>query len=273
MNPADAASWGMKVGPFLKFSTGISGPDFLIKPEVQWPAGMHETSVRLDADPEMKSDILLCAAVLKEEVSIKQENKWNSPLTTDDLSLAEKATVSFVQRKHGNEMAALSHGAMRKSSLLHKLEPVLADGVFRVCGGLSKSAMPEDKKNPAILPKESHVPKPIHHHMHEKVGHRGRNHMLSTLQRHYWIPHANTAARKVIRGCMVCQRQWQKPGEQKMSDLPIDRISADLPPLTHVGVDYFGPMEVKRGRIFVKRYWAFHLPSLSCSTPGGGTIS
>nr|XP_024656059.1 uncharacterized protein LOC112431629 [Maylandia zebra] len=39
-----------------------------------------------------------------------------------------------------------------------------------------------------------------------------------------------------------------------MSDLPIDRISADLPPFTYVGVDYFGPIEVKRGRSLVKRY-------------------
>ncbi|XP_035988684.1 uncharacterized protein LOC118561046 [Fundulus heteroclitus] len=35
--------------------------------------------------------------------------------------------------------------------------------------------------------------------------------MLSTLRRQYWIPHANSAARKIIRNCMVCQKQRQKP--------------------------------------------------------------
>lgn len=39
-----------------------------------------------------------------------------------------------------------------------------------------------------------------------------------------------------------------------MADLPIDRVSADLPPFTHVGMDYFGPIDVKRGRGRVKRY-------------------
>ncbi|KAK0142765.1 hypothetical protein N1851_019297 [Merluccius polli] len=34
---------------------------------------------------------------------------------------------------------------------------------------------------------------------------------------------------------------------REMSDLPADRIIADLPPFTDVGIDYFGPMEVKRG--------------------------
>lgn len=39
-----------------------------------------------------------------------------------------------------------------------------------------------------------------------------------------------------------------------MADLPADRIIVDLPPFTDVGMDYFGPMEVKQGRRTVKRY-------------------
>lgn len=39
-----------------------------------------------------------------------------------------------------------------------------------------------------------------------------------------------------------------------VADLPADRITADLPPFTDVGMDYFGPVEVKQGRSTVKRY-------------------
>lgn len=39
-----------------------------------------------------------------------------------------------------------------------------------------------------------------------------------------------------------------------MSDLPVERILPDLPQFTNVGVDYFGPIEIKRDRILVKRY-------------------
>ncbi len=39
-----------------------------------------------------------------------------------------------------------------------------------------------------------------------------------------------------------------------MADLPTERITADLPPFTNVGVDYFGPIDVKRGCACVKRY-------------------
>ncbi|XP_031425672.1 uncharacterized protein LOC116220857 [Clupea harengus] len=45
-----------------------------------------------------------------------------------------------------------------------------------------------------------------------------------------------------------------KPGEQKMADLPGERLVTDLPPFTNVGLDYFGPFEVRRGRSMLKRY-------------------
>ncbi|XP_070578819.1 uncharacterized protein [Ptychodera flava] len=41
-----------------------------------------------------------------------------------------------------------------------------------------------------------------------------------------------------------------------MSDLPKDRITPEEPPFTRTGVDYFGPLEVKRGRVTEKRYGA-----------------
>lgn len=39
-----------------------------------------------------------------------------------------------------------------------------------------------------------------------------------------------------------------------MADLPSERVTRDEPLFTHVGVDYFGPFEVKSRRSLVKRY-------------------
>lgn len=62
----------------------------------------------------------------------------------------------FVKRKYySDEMAALSSGTVKKSSYLYNLDPVVADGVLRVSGRLSKSALPEETNYPAILPKEN----------------------------------------------------------------------------------------------------------------------
>lgn len=86
------------------------------------------------------------------------------------------------------------------------------------------------------------------------MGHDGRNHVLSRLRRKYWITSANAATRKILSDCVFCRRHRGKLGEQKMSDLPLERIVPDLLPFTNVGVDYFGPIEIKRGQSIEKRY-------------------
>ncbi|KAL2083669.1 hypothetical protein ACEWY4_021442 [Coilia grayii] len=54
--------------------------------------------------------------------------------------------------------------------------------------------------------------------------------------------------------CVVCRRHHGAVGQQQMADLPGSRVTPERPPFTCVGVDYFGPFEVKRGRSLVKRY-------------------
>ncbi|VDI11855.1 Hypothetical predicted protein [Mytilus galloprovincialis] len=39
-----------------------------------------------------------------------------------------------------------------------------------------------------------------------------------------------------------------------MANLPKERLQADDPPFTRIGIDFFGPFEVKQGRSVVKRY-------------------
>ena len=39
-----------------------------------------------------------------------------------------------------------------------------------------------------------------------------------------------------------------------MADLPSPRLQIDRPSFSHVGVDYFGPYQVKQRRSMVKRY-------------------
>ena len=130
----------------------------------------------------------------------------------------------------------------------------LQDGILRVGGHLSKAAMPQEAKHPDILSKSSPIANLILQHIHQEVGHCGRNYMLAVLREKYWIPQANSAVRRIISKCTVCRRLNAKAGRQKMADLPEDRLQPDQPPFTNVGVDFFGPFEIKRGRSLIKRY-------------------
>ena len=53
---------------------------------------------------------------------------------------------------------------------------------------------------------------------------------------------------------MNCQRRKAKLSEQFKTNLPETRLRPDKPPFTYVGVDYFGPLQVKQRRSKVKRY-------------------
>lgn len=178
-------------------------------------------------------------------------------LKPEDLMQAERAVISFSQRQSfEEELSTLEAGknGVKRNSHLYKLDPVLDDGLLRVGGRLSRLAMPEEAKHPVILSKDLHISTLLLRHIHEQLCHGGRNHMLSRLRKKYWIIKANSAARRIITDCVVCKRQRGRVGEQKMADLPLERILPDKPPFTNVGVDYFGPIEIKRGRSLVKRY-------------------
>ncbi len=53
---------------------------------------------------------------------------------------------------------------------------------------------------------------------------------------------------------MDCQRIKARVGEQFMAGHMDSRVTPHQPPFTNVGVDFFGPLQVKRGRSIVKRY-------------------
>ncbi|XP_063971206.1 uncharacterized protein LOC135157932 [Lytechinus pictus] len=126
--------------------------------------------------------------------------------------------------------------------------------LIRVGGRLSRSALPLEAKHPIVLPKESPVSLLILREIHEKCGHSGRNYILSTLREKYWLPGAGAKIRRMIGKCVSCRRHRAKILQQKMADLPKDRVTPDDPPFSKVGMDFFGPIEVKRGRSMVKRY-------------------
>lgn len=185
-------------------------------------------------------------------------------LCVDDLKEAETAIIRFSQQeKFHSEIEALTSGSgVKRKSTLYRLDPILQDGLIRVGGCLNRAAMPESTKHPVILSKEQHMSALILKHIHDQLGHAGRNHILPYSWRNLkksdlskFLDHkCKGAARKIISHCGVRRCQRGKLLEQKMSDLPKDRISPDLPPFTNVEVDYFGPVEVKEDAAWWNAY-------------------
>lgn len=192
---------------------------------------------------------------LEKDMEIFKGQLKKSHLSPEELETAELEIIRLSQEKmFPDELACLKRGeSVKKGSCIYGLCPTL-NGVLRVGGRLSRASMPEESKHPVILAKNSHISDILLRHIHEEVGHCGRNHMLSKLRQKYWITGASTAIRSVLSKCVICRRLNSLPGCQQMADLPADRVTPNVPPFTHVGVDYFGPFEVKSRRTVVKRY-------------------
>ena len=62
----------------------------------------------------------------------------------------------------------------------------------------------------------------------------------------------------------MCRKLRGTVGEQKMADLPLDRLQP-APPFTFCGVDYFGPFYIKDGRRELKPYGVLFTCLSSCA--------
>ncbi|XP_064635230.1 uncharacterized protein LOC135492608 [Lineus longissimus] len=233
---------------------GVATVEKLINYHSSW----HKLKVSVGWILKVREELRRRVRIKKGLVEKVESEKQAECLTANDLSSAESAILSFVQyqcyQEEINCLVKEPEYRVKKMSKLSRLDPVCEDNLLRVEGRLSRAVMPEESKHPVILPKNNHVTMLIIRQIHEDLLHSGRNHVLSQLRRKFWVINANSTVRNVIGKCIVCRRQNAKFGEQFMSDLPEDRLIPDEPPFTRCGVDYFGPIEVKRGRVIVKRY-------------------
>jgi hypothetical protein len=208
--------------------------------------------------------ILKVKSRLKELVSkkkglnkLEQESKDDADLTVEDMRNAEKAIVIYLQQqKFASEIHTLnlSQPIKGKASLIRKLDPFVdEEGVLRVGGRLDRADMDFSFKHPMIIPGGT-VAKLLVQDVHKTTGHQGKGAMLELLRKKFWIIGVTKLIKGIVLKCVTCRKYNAKPGEQKMASLPVERVTGNEPPFTNVGMDYFGPFEVKRGRSMMKRY-------------------
>ncbi|XP_044182749.1 uncharacterized protein LOC114952001 [Acropora millepora] len=179
------------------------------------------------------------------------------PINVEELRQAEKAIIEVVQSKAFKEELLSLKGPpkeLKRSSSILRLDPILVDDIICVGGRLQKSSIRARAKHPAIIPKNHHISDLIVRHHHQISGHSGIEHTLSLVRESYWIIKARITLRRVLASCFDCRKRQAPVGRQKMASLPEDRVNPSEPPFSRVGVDCFGPLNVRRGRSVVKRY-------------------
>ncbi|KAJ8342594.1 hypothetical protein SKAU_G00325220 [Synaphobranchus kaupii] len=282
-NPADHASRGLKAKELIA-SNWFTGPDFLWRDEL--PSGDIKVGDIAVEDPEVRKafvrktltteDSLLdrflkfsswtrLVKAIARLIRCVKELKGLTSRTNEATSLkerkdAEHTIIGIVQKAtFSEEIQSLQYKreitTKDKASRLHRLNPFLDEqGILRVGGRLEHAALHPYIKHPAVLPKTSHISKLLIKHYHQQVQHQGRGITMNELRSNgIWILGCSHAVSSYIYKCVKCRKFRRCTEEQRMADLPRERMET-TPPFTYCGMDCFGPFYVKEGRRELKCY-------------------
>ena len=109
-------------------------------------------------------------------------------------------------------------------------------------------------KFPVVLPRKGHVTQIVICHFHHKTKHQGRGITTQAIgSNDFEIIGCSSAVASQIASCVECRRLRGPTQDQKLADLPEDRLEP-APPFTYCAVDLFGPWYIKEGRKELKRY-------------------
>ena len=108
-----------------------------------------------------------------------------------------------------------------------------------------KGSTPDKKRCiiilPFRLPKAHHVTALIIDHFHKKVQLQGRGITMNEIRSNgIWVLPLSSAVSSLIHKCVKCRRQRRPLEDQKMANLPMDRVEPS-PSFTYWGMDCFGP--------------------------------
>ncbi|KAK3735180.1 hypothetical protein QZH41_000467 [Actinostola sp. cb2023] len=190
--------------------------------------------------------------------------KDSKTLTVEDINQAGQVIIKLVQEQafeeeinllrslekpQQDECSERTKASIKKGSSLYRLDPFLDDhGILRVGGRIKNSDFQYQVKHPIVLPRNSHITELIIKFHHERIQHQGRGMTLNDLRSSgYWIVGGTSTVGHYVWKCVKCRRMRGKTQEQKMADLPIDRLQP-APPFTFSAVDLFGPWYIKEGR-------------------------
>ena len=271
-NPADDTTRGLF--NTTKNQRWLKGPVFLYRDESKWPSqpkrltiGENEREVKV----KVNSVKLSYDAIVILETRISNWTKMRRVVARMIQWLPNyrrKLDVSIIQKAEGVIFQSIQRRAfiddisnlttkrpIKRKGSLWRLSPFLdTNGLIRVGGRISQSNAPEELKHPIILPKQSNVTKMIFQTAHQQMQHGGRNATLSRMRdQGFWVINGNSLVRHIIAKCVTCRRLRGVPTNQKMADLPEDRM-AETAPFTYVGTDLFGPFMIKERRSLLKRY-------------------
>ncbi|XP_043482815.1 uncharacterized protein LOC122511551 [Leptopilina heterotoma] len=265
-NPADIATRDTNFTP-SSMSHWFQGPAFLEKGKENWPESViKQNFVILNVkipnfgtpDINRFSSWLRLIRTTMKVLQFVQLCKGNVISKKQLFDKAERQWILQTQQESfGAELESLKRGEnIDKGSKLLCLCPKLdQDGLLRVDGRINAARNVSKKmKNPIILDGKHPYSRLLIDYFHKKFHHGNQMTVINEVRQKFWITKLRSTVRAVVDHCLYCRLRRAKPKVPRMGELPTARVSHHVWPFTYCGIDYFGPMQVKKGRRREKRW-------------------
>lgn len=274
-NPADLITRGLEPKYLKSSALWWKGPEWLSKPEIEWPKPNfklfeNETFPREISSELKKSQIHTYLAIqsldlvnkyssfvklqrvtayilrFKVNCQTRKQDRLIGPLTPQELESATLALIYLVQHESfAEEIKGLERsGSVSKKSKILALNPFYDKEIIRVGGRLKHSQFEFSKKHPALLPPNHHLSVLLAENEHKRLLHAGPQTVLASLREKFWIVSGRNLIKKITRRCTRCLRFNPSDIKYIMSDLPKERITPARA-FINSGVDYCGPFTIR----------------------------
>ena len=166
-----------------------------------------------------------------------------------ELKFAKQFLISDAQQKYYREdyETLKNGGIIEESSSLIKFNPQIQDELIIMRSRLNNATtLPEQVRNPVILPKDAKISNLIILEQHQITAHAGPEVTLRNTRLKYWIVGGKRSVRKAIKLCEhnLCKYPKLVYAGQQIANLPTPRITPGN--FFAASVDFAGPFTIKR---------------------------
>jgi len=269
-NPADVVSRGTTFSELLKFSLWWGSipenSDCIKTPfnkseltEISCTAvsmGQREPFILLERFSSWCKAIRVAAYALRFINKCRKVSHFEEEFSVAELNIAENKIIENVQSIYFPlEIQSLKgNQEIQKSSQIYQLNPFFdkKDGLIKVNSRLENSYLPLSEIYPIILPEDPQLDRIVILSYHKSLLHSGISTTLSELRKKYWLCKGRKRVKKVNKSCNLCKRKTSITCQERWASLPKERVNTlDVRPFNFVGIDFFGPIHSKDGKIYV----------------------
>ena len=294
-NPADCASRVMMGNEIESKSLWWNGPSWLSQNKKKLPQRdfaclkvcpeenkkIQIASTEVDSDQNLIevtrfssfSKLIRVAALVIKVVTMLKKERTEKVVSSNNLVDAELVQIRNEQKRLLKEEISLLSQDLPLPSR-HPFLPLTPFWdtnlkILRVGGRISQSTLPELKKHPILVPRNSPLVSLIISFYHEKTLHGGCQLTMFTIKQKFWIIGLKAKVKQVIKNCVTCARFCLKMSPPIMGDLPIERIT-ESQPFERTGIDFTGSIDVKMPhitKIYIANFVCFTTKAIHLELP------